>query len=158
MSSSSLSNPASGSLLPVEFQPRLRWRRPVDWARISHEVRFVRAKGRCECCARPHGHEVRCLPDGRWFDVEAHTWRDARGKAAPWPDVVDYARHRTTRVILATCHRDHDPANLRPANLVALCQRCHLEHDRAEHRRRFRVTILMRRALGDLFHGPYGWL
>jgi len=142
----------------MPIQPRLHWRHSSDWPQISHEIRFVRAKGRCERCARPHGHEVRCLPDGRWFDVEAHTWRDARGKAAPWPDVVDYARHRTTRVFLATCHRDHDPANNRLANLMALCQRCHLEHDRAEHRRRFRVTILMRRALGDLFHGPYRWL
>jgi hypothetical protein len=30
---------------------------------------------------------------------------------------------RTTRVVLATAHRDHDPTNNRPRNLVALCQR-----------------------------------
>ncbi|WP_245637110.1 hypothetical protein [Azospirillum thiophilum] len=62
---------------------------------------------------------------------------------------------KRTRVILAACHKDHDPTNNRSANLVALCQRCHMLHDREEHRRRFRVTILLRRALGDLFGGAY---
>lgn len=134
---------------------RTRWCRPTDWPQISHHVRFVRAKGRCEHCGRPHGHEVRCLPDGRWFDVEAHGWRDGHGRPAPWPDVVEYAGHRSTRVILATRHKDHDPSNNQPANLVALCQRCHMLHDREEHRRRFRITILLRRAVGDLFQGTY---
>jgi hypothetical protein len=37
----------------------------------------------------------------------------------------------------------------------ALCQRCHLLHDRPHHRVQARLTVLMRRALGDLFLGPY---
>ena len=45
--------------------------------------------------------------------------------------------------------------NNRPGNLMALCQRCHLSHDRKEHRRRARITVLKRRALGDLLDGPY---
>ena len=28
---------------------------PIDWPQISHWVRFVRAKGRCQVCGRPHG-------------------------------------------------------------------------------------------------------
>jgi hypothetical protein len=58
-------------------------------------------------------------------------------------------------VVLAAAHLDHDPSNNRPRNLRALCQRCHLLHDRPEHRRRRRTTILLRRALGDLFTGSY---
>lgn len=64
-------------------------------------------------------------------------------------------RTRITRVVLATCHRDHDPANNDAANLMALCQRYHILHDRDEHLRRRRLTYLARRALGDLFTGPY---
>ena len=64
-------------------------------------------------------------------------------------------RLKRTRVVLAAAHLDHDPGNNRPGNVKALCQRCHLLHDRPEHRRRSRTTILMRRALGDLFLGPY---
>ncbi len=134
---------------------RSRWHHPIDWPQISHHVRFVRAKGRCEQCARPHGHEVRCLPDGRWFDVESQSWRDGEGHPAVWPDVVDYAGHRSTRVVLATCRKDNDPANNDPANLMALCRRCHLLHEREVRRHRCRVTILQRRALGDLFQGTY---
>ncbi len=58
-------------------------------------------------------------------------------------------------MVLAAAHLDHDPTNNPPRNVRALCQRCHLLHDRPEHRRRIRTTILMRRALGDLFLGPY---
>jgi hypothetical protein len=39
--------------------------------------------------------------------------------------------------------------------LRALCQRCHMIHDRPEHLRRRRITWRARRALGDLFLGPY---
>ncbi len=115
----------------------------------------MRPGGRRERCKRPHAHEVRCLPDGRWFDGEAHCWRDGDGEPAPWPDIVDYARHGATRVFLAASHRNHGPSDCRPANLVALRQRRHLLHDREEHRRRARVTVLPRRALGGLFLGRY---
>ena len=41
------------------------------------------------------------------------------------------------------------------AILVALCQRCHLAQDRGEHQRRRRLTLLQRKAIGDLFLGAY---
>jgi hypothetical protein len=68
---------------------------------------------------------------------------------------VDYATVGLKQIILATAHLDHDPTNSSEENLEALCQRCHLAHDRPYHRHRFAVTILARRALGDLFSGPY---
>jgi hypothetical protein len=40
-------------------------------------------------------------------------------------------------------------------NLKALCQRCHMLHDRPEHRRRRWFTLFRRRALGDLYEGRY---
>ncbi|MFC5358088.1 hypothetical protein [Azospirillum himalayense] len=136
-----------------------RWLYPIDWPLISKHIRFEVAgphgAGRCWKCGRPHGHELRVLPDGRWFDAELHTWRDARGKEAAWPDMVDACRMRKTRVILAACHRDHDPPNVKPKNLAAWCQRCHILNDREHHRRQFRLTILLRRAMGDLFEGAY---
>jgi hypothetical protein len=62
---------------------------------------------------------------------------------------------RRTRVILAAAHLDHDPSNNRLRNLKSLCQRCHLIHDLPHHLARRRITYLLRRALGDLFLGPY---
>jgi hypothetical protein len=99
---------------------------------------------------------VRHLGDGRWWDEDARTWRDDAGRAIVAPDPSEIAvRLRRTWVVLATAHLDHDPTHNDPANLAALCQRCHLINDREEHARRRRLTILGRRAAGDLFEGPY---
>jgi hypothetical protein len=98
---------------------------------------------------------IRCLPDGRWFDATRRAWRNRRGRPARWPDLEEAAQMRRTRVILAAAHLDHDPGNNRLRNLKSLCQRCHLIHDRPHHLAQRRITYLLRRALGDLFLGPY---
>jgi hypothetical protein len=137
----------------VPIRKELRHFYPIDWPQLSAFVRFVRAGGRCQRCRRPHGRTVRHLGNGRWYDEETATWRDGRGRVVAPPPAI--AESRTTRVFLAAAHRDHDPGNCRPRNLRALCQRCHILHDRPEHLRRRRLTYLRRRALGDLFLGPY---
>ena len=119
-------------------------------------IRFERAQGRCKTCRRPHGLEVRHRGDGRWWDEDAKTWRDGRGRPLPnivLPDAV--VPLRVTKVALATAHLDHDPANNRPRNLKALCLRCHMLHDRPEHRRRRQLRLRMRKAVGNLFLGGY---
>lgn len=133
----------------------LRWFYPIDWPIISRAIRFGRARGRCEACGRPHGGVIMQLPDGRWLDEAAATWRDDRGEPAPWPSLGEHLAARPRRIWLAAAHLDHDPGNSRAQNLRALCQRCHLRHDRPEHKRRRRLRWLRRRALGDLLTGPY---
>ena len=58
-------------------------------------------------------------------------------------------------MVLAAAHLDHNPRNNRRRNLKSLCQRCHMIHDRPHHLAQRRITYLLRRALGDLFLGPY---
>jgi hypothetical protein len=128
---------------------------PSDWKALSRTVRFGRAGGRCQSCGRPHKTVIRCLPDGRWFDVEAATWRDGRGKSCRWPDLIDATRERTTRVVLAAAHLDGNPANNRLRNLRSLCQRCHVRHDVVHHTRQRWITYRRRYAIGDLFLGLY---
>lgn len=139
----------------MPIPPDLRPYYPPDWNEISAAVRFDRAQGRCEACDRPHGYTVTGLRDGRWYDPTRGDWRGPDGIPALWPDIIDTSNARAWRVRLAACHRDHDPRNNAPANLLALCQRCHLIHDRPYHLRRRRLHYLLRRALGDLFLGPY---
>lgn len=62
---------------------------------------------------------------------------------------------RYSRVILAAAHLDHNPSNNRLRNVKSLCQSCHPMYDRPNHLARRRITYLLRRALGDLFPGPY---
>ena len=128
---------------------------PPHWRELSHHVRFERAGARCQRCGRRHLTLVRCLPDGRWFDGQAATWRDHRGRMARWPDLVETTRFRMTRVVLAAAHLDGDPTNNRMTNLRALCQRCHMLQDRPQHLAQRWITYRRRRALGDLFLGSY---
>jgi hypothetical protein len=105
--------------------------------------------------ARPR--TVLRLGDGRWWDEERRLWRDGEGRRVPAPALPEREGLGTTKVVLAAAHLDHDPSRCGPRHrsVKALCQRCHLLHDRPEHRRRIRLTLLRRRALGDLFAGPY---
>jgi hypothetical protein len=140
----------------MPIRPEFRAFYPPHWPALSRRVRFERAGGRCQRCARPHLAQVRCLPDGRWFDEAARTWRDRRGRPAPWPDLIEVMNVRLTRVVLAAAHLDNDPANNRLANLRGLCQRCHMLHDRPFHLAQRWLTYRRRSAIGDLFLGPYG--
>lgn len=141
----------------MPIRPQHRWLYPIDWQQITDAVRFQRAKGRCEQCARPHGQLICHLGDGRWWDRERSLWIDPSGRPikrnappAPLP-----THNLTTKVFLATAHLDHNPSHSHPRNLKAFCQRCHIIHDREEHLRRRRRAFLMTRALGDFFEGRY---
>ena len=150
------SRPESGlvrSLMPI--RRALRPLYPPHWREISAQVRFERAGGRCDRCGRPHLATLRVLPDGRWYDESGGTWRDGRRRPARWPDLLEAPRTRTTRVILAAAHLNHDPTDNRLRNLHALCQRCHLLHDRPYHLAQRHQTYRRRWAVGDLFLGPY---
>jgi hypothetical protein len=139
----------------MPIRPELRSLYPPHWRKLSDQVRFERAGGKCQRCGRPHLARIRCLPDGRWFDEKAATWRDRRGRPARWPDLMDVAQFRTTRTVLATAHLDSNPSNNRMKNLRALCQRCHILHDRPHHLAQRWITYRRRLAAGDLFLGPY---
>lgn len=140
--------------MPIRREHRFFY--PIDWPQLSAVIRFGRAQGRCEGCGRPHGCTVFHLGDGRWWDEGAASWRDGAGRPVgltAGDDILGTVR--TTRVVLAAAHRNHDTADNRPGNLAAFCQRCHMLHDRPEHRRRRWLTLFRRKALGDLFRGPY---
>lgn len=47
---------------------------------------------------------------------------------------------RESLTVLACCHLDHNPTNCAPANLSALCGRCHLAHDRTDNLARRRES------------------
>ena len=134
-----------------------RWLYPIDWPELSKLIRFGRAKGRCEHCRRPHGQRVFHLGDGRWWDADRRHWRDGRGRRVRAPGSGVAAIVRITRVYIACAHLNHDPTDNAPRNLAALCQRCHMIHDAAEHRRRRWLNAYRRRALGD-FLAAIEWM
>jgi hypothetical protein len=109
----SLSRSRENRAMPI--RPEYRWLYPIDWKQLSAVIRFERAKGRCQGCRRPHGRIVCHLGDGHWWDPERRTWRDGQGRRVPGAEVLDLlAQVRSTRVVLATAHRDHDPNEQQP--------------------------------------------
>ncbi len=56
-----------------------------------------------------------------------------------------------SRVVLTIAHLDHTPEHNDPANLRALCQRCHLAHDAEHHQQTAYETRRRPLALRDLF-------
>ena len=125
-----------------------RWLYPIDWPQISASIRFARAKGLCEHCGRRHLAHIAQTPSGVWWDADRRLWRDSRGRTVA---AVTDGPIRFTRTVLACAHLNHDPTDNRGRNLAALCQRCHLAHDREEHRRRRWQNRFTRGAWRDLF-------
>ena len=146
--------------MPIHREHRYFY--PIDWQQLSGFIRFVRAKGRCEGCGRPHLQNVQHLGAGRWSDGEAGRWRDGRGylirQVLSIPHDMAAGLVKVTRVVPATAHRDYDTADNTDANLAAFCQRCHMLHDHPEHRRRRRTTLRACKAIGDLFSGAHARL
>lgn len=96
---------------PIRASEKARY--PADWDEISHRIRFVRAKGRCEClgeCGRGTHGNLQC------------------------PNMHGFEAYGTgSKVVLTTAHLDHTPENCEDANLKAMCQGCHLHYDRDHH-------------------------
>ena len=92
---------------------RHRWLYPIEWRELSASIRFRRAAGRCERCGRPHGRDVLTFPDGAWWDEDVQRWRCGRGRRIRGmrPPHSTILPTRRTRVVLSTCHLDHDPQN-----------------------------------------------
>lgn len=112
----------------MPITPENRSRYPRDWPAISRSIR-VRSGGQCECAGECGlHHERRC--------EERHG---------------DPARWARGKVVLTVAHLNHDPADCRPENLRAMCQRCHNRYDQPHRRANARRTIRGRRAASDLF-------
>jgi hypothetical protein len=95
-----------------------RKRYPPDWKSIRQAI-LERAEGRCE--------GSRIYPDCRAVNGEPHPVTGSK-------------------VVLTCAHIiDPDPMNCDPANLRALCQRCHLAIDRPHHLAKQRRNRLERK-------------
>ena len=97
------------------------------------------------------------LGDGRWWDPERGLARTGQGRRVRRPLEIDDLQAQVGPPALSSRQRTETMTRptTEPRNLVALCQRCHLIHDREEHRRRRWFTLFRRKALGDLFLGRY---
>jgi len=135
----------------MPIRPENRARYPANWKEISKRIRFERAKGRCECtgeCGSDHTY-----PEGFWC-AAPHGWEIIRWPNNPANWVRKDKRHvneKSVKVVLTVAHLDHTPENVDDANLLAMCQRCHLRYDREHHAATARETRDRKSGQGRLF-------
>lgn len=110
-----------------------RKRYPTDWPAISHAVK-QRAGWRCEHCNAPHLAWGWRDAQGQFHEVSPGPLRDAGYVRPPFSILSpDCGMLHIIEIVLAAAHLDHDPSNRDPDLLRALCQRCHVLHDAAQH-------------------------
>jgi len=117
------------------------------WREETRPRILARAGGKCEQCKVPDRafifrHDR--LP-GWWVTYDGELWNDhgyfmgyVRGSEMGMPD-------RGVKIVLTIAHLNQTPGDDRDENLKALCQYCHLAHDREVNRAQSRETRLDRK-------------
>jgi len=136
---------------------------PVDWSRYPANWREVRARI-LERATRhfdgPLFGDVACC---EWCGAPDRLWivRDNAADPSAWrlateSELMDDDGTPMTRVVLTVAHLGtpradgtpgdkHNKLDVRPSNLAALCQRCHLLYDMDDHIRHAAETRRRRR-------------
>lgn len=139
--------------MPIRFEWRHFYRGPA-WKEVRARI-LARAGNCCERCGAPNRTEVLRV-FGWWTPpgLKAHlvwsngtingewiiplTWRVAGPKGivyhrAYFPSARrEYSGHWVS-IVLTVAHLNHNPADNRDENLLALCQYCHLTNDSRFH-------------------------
>jgi 5-methylcytosine-specific restriction endonuclease McrA len=147
-----------GVTMPITAQNKTRY--PKDWQTIRGRI-LARAENKCELCGIPNLIVV--IRDPRHAEAwwTAQEFWEAHADGERWCDDVhdqfgycdeerNMPRTKRIKVILTIAHLDHQPENNDPANLKALCQRCHLRHDSALHQDNARKTRAMKKGEIDM--------
>lgn len=100
---------------------------PANWKQISLSIR-ERAGNRCEWCGVPNGVIGYREESGNFITL----YQD-KSEVGQRADTLTEDGIKLIRIVLTVAHLDHTPANCDPANLVALCQKCHLAYDAKFH-------------------------
>ena len=101
---------------------------PHDWKSRIRPATLTRAEHCCEDCGVPN---------------YALGYRDVIGgfhitEGIERGEMI--GEYKVIKIILTISHQGHDISNNDPSNLKALCQRCHLTHDREYHRKMRRTN------------------
>ena len=97
---------------------------PKDWPEISARIR-QREGNCCKFCHVANGAIGARDRFGEWHDLDQ---MDSLNAAVGDDLFGEYPK--IVRIILTVAHLDQNPGNNDESNLAALCQRCHLNHDR----------------------------
>jgi 5-methylcytosine-specific restriction endonuclease McrA len=118
---------------------------PPNWASEIRPRIIERDGHKCKFCGVPN-HAV--------------GWRDYRGE---WNKLseghlgdmeTEFAQesgYKVIKIVLTIAHLDQNTKNNNDENLAALCQKCHLNHDKSQHILNARKTREIKQGLQRLF-------
>ena len=127
--------------MPIDYS-----KYPKNWKTEIRPAILERAQNRCENCGvKNHKFILRGFwneknvyqdMDGQIFDAEnsQNLGDDYLGEVDP------ENKNKIIKVVLTISHTDHDVTNNDYSNLKALCQKCHLDHDKYHHAKNARET------------------
>lgn len=121
----------------MPIRPEEKPRYPPNWREIRAAI-LERAGHRCEQCG---------IPNRAWRNNATGQRTKDAGLAEAWRLDGD----KIARIVLTVAHLDHQPEHNNPANLRALCQRCHLAYDADHHQQTTYRARRAGKAAGDLF-------
>lgn len=119
------------------------------WSLIRRLI-LKRAKNKCEACGVAH-HAVGYRDErGKFHGTCGNIYHDCSGVGLSYPSLKPLSFKEAKEmaeffndwpdglgkyivIVLTIAHLDHNKKNNRFANLKALCQRCHLLHDKSHH-------------------------
>ena len=106
-----------------------------NWEYISAYIRHERAKNKCESCGLQNGLHIKRLPNNKYrictpLEMEELTEFKIAMKLK---HLSACKRLRITKINLSVAHLNFNESDNRHANLKALCQKCHNQHDRANN-------------------------
>lgn len=96
---------------------------PPNWKTEIRPAILKRAGNKCEFCGVRNGVIGYRNKSGRFFEI--HPEPDAEAE-----QMTD---NKIIMIVLTVAHLNHDVTDGGPENLKALCQKCHLDHDREHH-------------------------
>lgn len=137
----------------MPIKPENKGRYPANWKEVRAGI-LERAQQCCEQCKVPNHARIARGADedaGTYMTDDANVYDAETGKHLGQCRMSDYSVARMTTVVLTIAHLDHQPENCDPANLKALCQRCHLAYDAEHHKATAQATRRARLNNGELF-------
>lgn len=96
---------------------------PKNWAQLSAQIK-QEAGWKCENCQAKHHAIGYRLTNGRFIELPEGQAGDIEAER------VEALGFSIIKIVLTTAHLDQNPGNNKRKNLKALCQKCHLDHDR----------------------------
>jgi hypothetical protein len=140
--------PCDYSKYPANWKSEIR---PAILKREGHCCKFCGVPNKAWVCRGTWGDTVVWQnDDGQIFDAANGKYLGSAYVGDVWTS-DNPKKQVLTKVVLTIMHLDHDITNNDYNNLAAGCQRCHLNYDKAHHKKTAQETRNKKKKLQKLF-------